>query len=110
MVFPTPNSPWLPTVVCAGLRPCGLLPVQFGKPVGVTLVQLMSGQSCWPDFMGMAPDVTKRHNLTSNSLLLQSFCPISAMVSEPLVQKLFYGYICWDWAPQLCILIGFSFL
>lgn len=46
--------------------------------MGVILIQVIVRQSCWWDFMGIASDIYRRHNLAANSLflwLLPSSCP-----------------------------------
>lgn len=52
--FFTLNIPWLPVVLCVGLRSCGLSLslVYFGISI-VVFVQLKFMQSCWRDFMGV---------------------------------------------------------
>lgn len=58
-------------------------------------------------------DIFRRHSLTSDFLflwLLQSFWPIfSLSFPEPQVGMLYWRCIYWDWALQLCILIGCGF-
>lgn len=51
-IFFTLNIPWLPVVLCAGLRSCGLSLVYFDISI-VVFVQLKFMQSCWRDFMGV---------------------------------------------------------
>jgi hypothetical protein len=42
-----PSFPQLSNVLYVGLRTYRLSHVQFGMSIGVILVQLMFGQSCW---------------------------------------------------------------
>lgn len=57
----------------------GLTPLGFLLPWWLSilvLVQLLFRWSCWGEFMGVAPDIHRLHNLTANSLflwLLQSY-------------------------------------
>lgn len=44
--FSYAGIPQLPAVLGRGLRLCGLLSIQFGRPTGDVLMQLMFGQSC----------------------------------------------------------------
>lgn len=44
---PTPSFPQLLLVLCVGLKPHGLLSIQFGMLTDVIVVQLMFGQSYW---------------------------------------------------------------
>lgn len=56
--------------------------------MGVILVQLIYGQSCWSDFMGVALDITGRDSLTANSPILwflQSFCLMCVCVGGGVV-------------------------
>lgn len=82
IISPTPSSTQFPVVLYVGQRPHGLYPIHFSMALfGVILVQLTFGRSCWPDFMGVAFDVTRRHNHSVflnksvwNSALQDSFC------------------------------------
>ena len=47
VLFPTTSFLPLPLVLLVLLKPPELVPVQADKSVGVFLVQLMFGQSCW---------------------------------------------------------------
>lgn len=78
----------LPVVLCIMLRrPHGLFfLVHAGISIGLILVQLMLRQSLWWDFMVVASDFTRRHNLTTNSLvfwLLQFFQPLISPLPPP---------------------------
>lgn len=65
-----PNFPRLPVVLCVVLRPCGPSLSNLAYPlIGVLLVQLTFGLVCWLDSMNIASDVTRRRNLTPNSLI-----------------------------------------
>lgn len=86
----TLSIPWLPTVLYIGLRPCRLFSMYFSTSVATVLVQLGFRSSCWWDFMRVAPVVTRRPGLTTNSLILW-----------------FLGSgVVFDWAPPLCFLTG----
>lgn len=61
----------MPVVTCEGLRPCNLHLVCFSMSIVVLLVQFLFWQPLWWDLMGMASDITKRHNLTAHSLILK---------------------------------------
>lgn len=91
-VIPTPSFPQLPIDLCVGLWHWGLLLVQFGMPIMIILVQIMSGQSWWWDFLCVASDITERHNRTLNS----HFCynSISLMCGFWIISLiwLFYPY------------------
>jgi len=55
----------IPIVVCRSFT------VYFSRvSTVVVLVQLLSRQSWWPDFMGVASDIPRRHNLRANFLIL----------------------------------------
>lgn len=66
----TPSFTQFPLVPCVGLRPHGF-PIHCPHPLcmsmGVVLVGLTFGQSCWWAFMGVVPDVARRHSFTPNS-------------------------------------------
>lgn len=58
---------------CEGLRPCdfvGFFSTLFDMPISLVLFQFIFRESCFSEFMVIAPDVTTRHNLTGNSLIL----------------------------------------
>lgn len=81
------SVPQLPVVLGAGLRSPGFFSTQSGMLIGVILVQLIIGQSCWRDFLSVASDIIRRHNLTSKLLLLwllQSLCPLFHNVPRAL--------------------------
>lgn len=73
---------WLPHSSVAfrfslGLRLCGHFPLHFGMFIDVYLVHFKFEQSCWPDFICIDSDITRRHNLIKNLLMLwslQTFC------------------------------------
>lgn len=82
--------------------------VQWCHPVQLTF----QGSSSY-DFAGVASNVSRRHTLTENSLvlwLLQYFCPFSVYGPWALDTRVFCRFIYWAWVPKLCILIGCGFL
>lgn len=67
----------LPIVFCLGLRPCGLSLFHITMPVGVIAVLVIFKQPCWWNFMALDSDISRRHSLTANFLILlflQFFC------------------------------------
>ena len=66
-LLPVYSGPWGP---CVGLRPCGLfscsLPCLF---MSTLYYACLDGHVGW-EFMGLASDVTRRHNLTAESLTI----------------------------------------
>lgn len=55
---------------CVCLNPHGLFSIQFGMSIGIILAGYTFGQSCWWDFMGVSSDITRRHSLIANSMIL----------------------------------------
>ena len=108
--LPTPSIPQLPVVLCIGLRPHGLSPVNLVHLLLMPLFILLLRQSCMWDFMGVASDFPRRHNLTENSvpLSLKTFCPLCFL--SPGYRSFFCRYMHFRWAPLLCILIVCGFL
>lgn len=83
------------SVACMWLRSFAPFPVQFGMSIGVLLVKFMFGQSYCGDFMGIASDVTRKHNITANSLTSSSYnfsILSSSVVSESLSNLKIYIY------------------
>jgi hypothetical protein len=108
-----PRVTQLPVVLCVSLRPHVSVPIQFGMFVGVIFVQLTFVWSCWWDIMYTASDVIRRHGFTSKFFvlwLLKLFLALFCNVPWALGEGGFSRCIHWHWAPQLCILIGCSFL
>lgn len=60
-----PSFTQLPIVPCLGLRLCGLFSFQVDAFTGVILVCLIFGWSQLWNFMGIAPDVARTHNVTA---------------------------------------------
>lgn len=69
------NALYLSIVLCIRLRPSVLSTIHFGISV-VVLVQFMSRQSCWQDFMCVTSDITKR-------------CKTHSTIPDPLVLRIF---------------------
>lgn len=72
-------------------------------PIAVVFVQLMFEQSCWWDFLGIASDITRWHNLTATSSpwSFGSYC-LSALSSSMFLVALaskenFIGYNSLSW-------------
>lgn len=91
-----------------------VFPHPLAMPVSVVWRQLRFRQSCWWVFMGRASEITKRHTLTANSLilwLLRIFpLHLPTMIPEPYLWESFVDVSIWDRAPQLHIWIGCGFL
>lgn len=107
-----PRFPQVLVVLCKVEASWAFFPVHFGMSIFI-LIQLMFRQSCWWGFMSVTSDITRRQNFTTNSLihwLLKSFCTLFHNVPWALDEGVFYRCVHWDWAVQLCILIGWDFL
>lgn len=77
-----PPHPQPPSVACASLlrlRPRGLLSIQFGLFLAVLLVVLTLELNTLMGLAGVSSNLTRRHDLTANSLILylsESSCPL----------------------------------
>lgn len=64
--------------------------------------------------MSVVSEISRICGLTPNSILPCSYSPPfffpRVLLSEPSVQELFYRFIYWERAPQLCTLTGCGFL
>lgn len=70
------SIPYLFTVLCVGLGPHTHSPIRVSVFIGIVHVQPVLRQSCWWKYMGVASNIPRRDNLTTNSLflwLLESF-------------------------------------
>lgn len=104
---PAPSYPWIPI---GGFWLHGFFIVQFGVPFGVILSKLTFAWSRWWDFKGVASDITQRHNLRANSLILwQSYPYLFLSVPGALSVIVFWCCSNWYWAAKLSILIGCGF-
>lgn len=68
--FPAPSLLQLFLVFCRGLRSHGVFPIHFRMFIAVVLDKLKFGQPCWLEFMGLASENIRRHNITEDSLSL----------------------------------------
>jgi hypothetical protein len=65
-----PNFTQLPVVLCVKLRPCGLFPVKFNVIFWWLPYLTHSWVVLLSKFYVVVFDITRRHNLTSKSLIL----------------------------------------
>lgn len=79
-ISPAPSIPQLVYSSSYNVKAWWLFPIPFFLFVAFILVHLTFGHSCWWDFMCVASDFTRRHNLITNYpilWLLTSFLPCS---------------------------------
>ena len=104
---PALRIPWLPVVLYVA-------PLVHTNLSMVSVIWLMFRQSCWWDFMSVAPDIIRTHKLTSNSPILWlflSFCLLSShSIPWTTGVQMLYRCVHWDWSLQPHILIGWGFL
>ena len=94
--------------LCAGLSPRGLFHCAIWHWCRPSLFNLHLDRH-----LGVVSDITRRPNLTANSLilwLLQSFCPLFFSVPRALGMVMFCMYIYSNKTPQLDILFDCDFL
>lgn len=69
----TPSIPQLLTILLVGLRPCKFSPFYFAMTIIPSLDFIMPWLSCWWASGSVASDITRKHNITVNFLILTIF-------------------------------------
>jgi hypothetical protein len=69
-VSPALSFPWLPAVLSIKIKLPKISLSTLALSTDVVLVQLMLLQDLWYDFMGVASDSNRGHDITANTLIL----------------------------------------
>ena len=105
IVSPALSISYLPIAHCLMFRPVGSIPIRMS--IAVVFIQFTFRQSCWWEFMGVASDVSRIHNLIAECWLLK-FLYLQWFLSLGIgVWELFCRCIFWDWVPHLCTFSDF---